>query len=193
MKLFDCLTNEEKKLGRILAYSKGEILFHENDKCEYVGILLKGIVQISSYSLTGQEIVYNTIKTGEMFGNNLLFSENPFYRGNVIGEEDGKVILFNKRNLLSILKNNETFLINYLTINADFSKSLNASIKLLTLSSAEERLEFFLQNNSPYRYESVSSFAKKLYLTRETLSRLIYKMVKEGKIRKKGNILYLLK
>lgn len=193
MKLFDCLSEKEKKLGRVIPFNKGNILFHESDKCEYIGIVLNGEIQISSYSLSGQEIIYNTIKKDEMFGNNLLFSESPFYRGDVIGKADGEVILFNRQSILTILKNNDEFLMNYLKVCADFSKSLNASIKLLSLSSAEERLIFFLGNNSPYRYKSVSSFAKTLYLSRETLSRLIYKKVKEGKVKKKGNTLYLLK
>jgi len=191
MKLLDCLSDKEKNLGRVVSFKKGNILFHENDKCEYIGIVIKGEIQISSYSLSGQEIIYNTIKKDEMFGNNLLFSESPFYRGNVMGKEDGDLILFPKSNLLTILKNNDEFLTIYLQVCADFSKSLNAQIKLLSLSSAEERLIFFLENHSPYHYKSVAGFAKTLYLSRETLSRLISKMIKEGKIKKKGNTLYL--
>ena len=80
---------------------------------------------------------------------------------------------------------------NYLSLQADFSKTLNFKIKLLSLSSAEERLIYFLKEKQPYRYQSITSLANELYLSRETLSRLVSKMEKEGLILKNGKTLSL--
>lgn len=193
MKLLDCLSEKEKKLGLLKKYSKGTIVFPEDEECKYVVIVIRGTVQIVSYSLSGQEIVYNEIKENGLFGNNLLFSEKPYYKGNVIAKTDCEILLYNKVNLLNILQNNECFLSNYLSIQADFAKKLNGTIKLLSIASAEERFLYYLKENSPLKYVSVTSLSTSLFLTRETTSRLISKLEKEGIILHNGKIISLKK
>ena len=193
MQLFNLLSKEEKERGKIISVKNGETLFHEGEKCQYVGILLSGGITISSFTLSGQQIVYNIIEKGDMFGNNLLFSDNSSYRGDVIATSDGSVFLINKENLLKIMQNNGIFLENYLNLQANFSKKLNFNLKILSLSSARERFLYYLDERQSIRYKSISALANSLYLTRETLSRLISELVKEGKVRKKDNLITLLK
>ena len=193
MDIFSCLTKEEKKLGNLVKVNKNQIVFHEDDRCEYLAIVLSGEINITSYTLSGQEIIYNTVKKNGMFGNNLLFSKNPYYRGHVIAKTDGEIFLINKANLLKILQNNDVFLNEYLSMQADFSKSLNSQIKLLSFDSAEEKLLYYLKEKQVVEIDSVSSLAKTLYLSRETLSRLISKLAKEKRIVRKGNIIELLR
>ena len=191
MKLFELLNENEKKLGRLLKFKKEQILFNEDEECSYVGIVIKGEVKIASFTLSGQEVIYNIIKENQMFGNNLLFTKNPYYKGHVLANTDGELILFSKDNLLKILQSNPLFLENYLSYQAEFSKNLNATIKLLSLSSAEERLLYYLKRNNPLKIKSISSLAASLYLSREATSRLVSKMVKQGKINRNGNVLHL--
>ena len=191
MKLFELLTKEDIKLSRLLKYKKEQILFNEDDECLYVGIVIKGEIKIASFTLTGQEIVYNIVKEGQMFGNNLIFSNYPHFRGTVIASSDGELILISKENLLKILQSNLSFLEAYLSSQAEFSKRLNNTIKLLSLSSAEERLLYYLKQNNPLKIKSISSLSESLYLSREATSRLVSKMVKEAKINRNGNMLYL--
>ena len=191
MEIFDCLTNEEKKLGNLVKVNKNQIVFHEEEECEYLAIVLSGEINITSYTLSGQEITYNIVRKNGMFGNNLLFSSKPYYRGHVIAKMDSEIFLINKQNLLKIMQNNACFLEEYLSKQADFSKSLNSQIKLLSFDSAEEKLLFYLKEKQVVEFASVSSLAKTLFLTRETLSRLISKLVKEKRIIRKGNIIEL--
>ena len=193
MQLFDLLTKEQRNNCQIFHLNKDEILFHEDDECDEVGIVLKGNISIVSYSLSGTEIIYNNLKEGQMFGNNLLFSSHPFYKGNVIAKEKSEVVVIEKRTLLSFFSENEEFLIAYLKYSSDFSKTLNNQIKLLSFDSAEERLLYFLKDQKSIKIKSVSSLAKSLFLSREATSRLLTKMKKEGKIMRKGNIIELLK
>ena len=185
MELIETLTEENKKGCKIQKYKKGQIVFHENDECLYVGLVKKGSVQIVSYSLGGKEIVYNEINENGIFGNNLLFSQNPIYKGNVIAKSDCEILLINEENLTNILQNNALFLKKYLSIHAEFSKKLNGTIKLLSFDAAEE--------NEPVKYQSVSSLASTIFLTRETTSRIISRLLKEGKIVQKDKVLYLKK
>ena len=127
-----------------------------------------------------------------MFGNNLLFSSNPHYKGNVIAATDTRLVLIKKEALLDIFKTNQKFLIQYLQITADFSKYLNRQIKILSFDNAEDRLLYCLQENRRIKFDSVSDLARMLFLSREALSRLITRLQKERKIIRRGNIIELL-
>ena len=193
MNLLDCLNKEELKNFKSVKVKKGHILFSENDKCEYVGIVKKGTVQIISYTLSGQEILYNEIEEKGMFGNNLLFSSKPLYKGNVIAKSDSEILLINEENLVKTLQNNAIFLKQYLLMQSDFSKKLNQTIKLLSIASADERLLFYIEENEPLFFDTVSSLAQKLFLSREALSRTISKLIKAKRIYRNGNQLSLVK
>ena len=191
MKLLEALSEKEKSLGRTRRFPKDTIIYHESEKCESVCMVITGSIKISSYSLSGMEIVYNRINTGGMFGNNLLFSDSPYYKGHVTSIGETTIIEFSKQNLLNILQNNPIFLELYLSLHANFSKQLNGKIKLLSIDSAEERLLYYLKENQPLKYKSITSLAESIHLTRETTSRLISKLAKEGKIIHKNKTLSL--
>lgn len=191
MNILDTLSKEEKKLGSLVKYNKNQILFREDDECEYLAVVQKGVVNITSYTLSGQEIIYNTIRENGMFGNNLLFSKKPYYRGHVIAKTDVELFLINKNNLIKLLQSNSAFLQLYLEMQAEFSKNLNSQIKLLSFDSAEERLLYYLKEKQVVEFASISSLAKTLFLSRETLSRLISTLVKKKIIDRKGNIIEL--
>lgn len=170
---------EQNKNGvEEVSYQKGETIFFENDECRKVGIVKNGEITIRSFFASGKEVTYNTITKGQMFGNNLIFSSNPYYRGDVISETNSTIFLINKETLLKLLKEDIGFLQEYLTEQSDFSMQLNLKIKLLTISSAEDRLIYYLTfNKRTIRYKSITKLANELFLTRETLSRTIRKLV----------------
>lgn len=190
--IYALLSPEQKKLCRLVNLKKGEILFHEGDICEGVGIVAKGIISISSYSYQGIEMNYAVINKGEMFGNNLLFSSEPFYRGHVIAKTNVEVILIDKTNLLSFLKNNDLFLLTYLKLQSDNTKKMNNKIKTLSFYHVDERFIFYLKShNNRITYHSITSLAGELNMSREVLSRLISKMIKEKTITKNGHSIIL--
>lgn len=172
-----------KKLKR--TYEKGEFIHFEDEYCGGVYFLLSGTIEVSSTSLSGEKIIYNTISGGGMFGNHLAFSSDPYFRGDVYVKQKCEVIYLRRERLLDILSNNRAFLEEYLTIQSDFGKSLNARIKLLGFDSAEERLRYFLfLNKGRISFPSISSLAEGLHLKRETLSRLLSKLERQGVIKK---------
>ena len=67
--------------------------------------MCKGEVSIISYPDKGKEIVYNILKTDEIFGNNLIFSSNPYYKGDIIADCESLIGLLGKQDLIAILQN----------------------------------------------------------------------------------------
>ena len=162
---------------------KGEIIYHEGEKCFELGIVNSGNLIIVSYSKNGQEIIYNSLNSGGMFGNNLIFSTNPYYRGDVLAIEDSSIYIINRDKLIKLLMNNKTFLENYLHYQSDISIKLNMTIKLLSFSSIEDRFFYLLSvHNNVYTYKSISDLARILHVSREGLSRLITKLKKDNNI-----------
>lgn len=193
MNILDTLKPSQIKLLNIKNLKKGNVLFYENDKCESIGIVVSGQVSIVSYLADGKEIVYNTLKENEIFGNNLVFSTDPYYKGNIIVDIDSKIAIIKKDDLLKLLESNQSFLEEYLKVQSNFTKSLNNRIKLLSIDSAEERFYFYMhEHKNVIEYVSISDLAKQLYLKRETLSRLISKLEKQKKINKKDKYITLI-
>ena len=180
MNILDTLTEKKLKKLKIRSFKKDDVLFYEDDICESVGIILEGSVSIQSYLNSGRLVIYNTINEHDMFGNNLIFSSDPYYKGDIVALSNGRLALLDKHSLLHLLKTNNDFLTVYLNVQSNFTKQLNNKIKLLSIESAQERFMFHLHNNkNRIRYTTISKLADELYLSRETLSRLLSKLSKQ--------------
>ena len=192
MNITELLTEKEKACLIYKDLKKDEVLFHENDVCEYVGIIMKGRVFIISYLSDGKEIIYNTLEKDQLFGNNLIFSSVPYYKGDIIAQSDSLIALIGKDDLLKILQNNKNFLKEYLKIQSDSSKILNDRIRLLSISSAEERFLYFMhENRNRVSYDSIEQLARQMYLTRETLTRLLRRLESNNSIIRENKVIIL--
>lgn len=182
MKTFiSILENHPKK---IKTYNKNQVISFEGDLCNYVRIIVSGRILISSITISGQEIVYKELKQNDIFGHNLLFSNNPRYRGNVVCLESADVYEFNKKEFIELLTNYEGFAEAFLQYQSEDSKKLNQQIKVQSLPSAEEKIFYLLQiNKQELKFKSITELSRRLYISREATSRAVSKMIKEGKIK----------
>jgi len=174
----------------ISKYSKGEILFHEGDVCNSVGIISKGNIRIHSYSFSGHELVFNDLGPGQVFGNNLIFASDHHYKGDVEATNDVEVMIISKSELIRLLQSNTMFLKAYLKVQSDFGKALNQQIKLLSFTNMEERFMFYLfSHHNKIEYQSVTDLDLQLHIERETLSRLLTKLEKRHRIRRLNHLI----
>jgi len=188
--LLNVLSKDEHKLVKGYQVAKNNVIYHEGDVCENIGIIISGKIDIVTYSFGGKELILNSLKAGDMFGNNLLFSSEPIYRGDVLAKEKCVIAFINKANLTYLLQNNDDFLNLYLKAQADMGKALNARIQLLSLMNAEERLFYYAsRNDNVIIFKNVTALAATIGVQRETLSRLLTSLVKRHLIKKeKGKI-----
>ena len=193
--LLNVLSKKEHKLVQGYQVAKNSIIYHEGDLCENIGIVVSGKIDIASYSFEGKEQIINSLKAGDIFGNNLLFSSEPVYRGDVIAKEKSVIAFINKENLIYLLQNNQDFLNLYLKAQSDKAKALTARIQLLSFTNAEERLFYYAsKNNGVIVFKNVTTLAATIGVQRETLSRLLTSLIKRHLIKKeKGKITVLKK
>ena len=183
--ILQTLSKSEQLFLEVKSLNRGEFLFREGQLCNQVAIVVSGQVKISSMSYSGSEVVFNVLEKDEMFGNNLIFSDNPTYKGDVIALKDSVIVLIKKENLEYLLQSNREFLLVYLNIQSNFGKKLNSTIKMLSFSSAEERFLFYLhENKGEISYHTITELADILHLKRETLSRVLTSLEKENAIKR---------
>ena len=188
--LLDTLKPEQLNQVRLVELDKEEILFNEGDFCESVGVVITGEIEITSFSYAGGQLVFNRLSEGMVFGNNLLFSSDPHYKGSVIAKKPAKIGLIYKNSLIFLLKTNDEFMNLYLRLQSDTAKELNAKIKLLSRPGAEERFLYYLRSKGgKIEYHSVTRLATILSIQRETLSRVLNRLVKEKQIVKTKHII----
>ena len=193
--LLQVLSKKEHKLVNGYQVTKNSIIAHEGDVCENIGIIVSGKIDIVSYAFKGKEMLLNSLKAGDIFGNNLIFSSDPVYRGDVVAKEKCVIAFINKENLVFLLQNNQDFLKLYLQAQSDFGKSLNARIQLLSFTNAEERLFYYAsKNDNVIIFKNVTALAAQIGIQRETLSRLLTSLVNRHLIKKeKGKITFIKK
>ena len=193
--LLQVLSKKEHKLVNGYQVTKNSIIAHEGDVCENIGIIVSGKIDIVSYAFKGKEMLLNSLKAGDIFGNNLIFSSDPVYRGDVIAKEKCVIAFINKENLVFLLQNNQDFLKLYLQAQSDFGKSLNARIQLLSFTNAEERLFYYAsKNDNVIIFKNITALAAQIGIQRETLSRLLTSLVNRHLIKKeKGKITFIKK
>ena len=183
--ILSLLSKEEQQLLEVKSVDRGTYLFREGELCSKVSIVVSGGVKIASTHYSGSEVVFNILESGEIFGNNLIFSDQPVYKGDVIAIKDSTIVSISKENLTKILQSNKEFLIAYLNVQSNFGKKLNSTIKMLSMSSAEDRFMFYLhENKGEISYHTVADLADILNLKRETLSRLLTKLEKENVVKR---------
>ena len=186
--ILSTLTKEEQKLLEVKTLNRGEFLFREGQLCTNVAIVVSGQVKISSMNYSGSEVVFNVLNKGEMFGNNLIFSNEQTYKGDVVALKDSTIVLIRKDSLENILQSNKQFLLMYLNIQSNFGKKLNSTIKMLSFASAEDRFNYYLhESKGEIDFTTVTELADILHLKRETLSRVLTKLEKENAIRRSSH------
>jgi CRP-like cAMP-binding protein len=168
-------------------YKKGSLIFSEGDICHYIGLLLKGEIQISTLTNNDKEYIISTLYENDIFGENLLFSKNKEYLGDCISITDSKILYINKNNLFTLFENKQ-ILENYLNIISEKNTVLRQNLKLFSQKSIEDRIMFYLiseekkYNSNIIKITSKESLARKLNIPRPSLSRELINLKNKGLI-----------
>jgi len=195
-KLFENLSEESKANVADICTSKvlrkNELLFFEGDRGYSLFVLVEGSIQLYKSTPDGREIVIKVVKPGELFAEVILFEKDE-YPVNAVAIQDSRVYALPKREFYRLLEN-ELFRNEFIGTLMMKMRYLADKIQYLTSHDVESRLFLFLEEQFG-RVESVeTSFSKKsvaaaIGTTPETLSRLLPRLKKEGKIVWEGSII----
>ncbi|MDD3170778.1 MAG: Crp/Fnr family transcriptional regulator [Bacilli bacterium] len=169
-------------------YKKGDIIHSEGDICDHLSLVSLGNVSVSTYTYSEKEYSIASINSGGIFGQFLLFSDNPHFLGNVIATTKATIIRINKDNLLRMLSEDRVILTNFLGIVATSFISIQERVKILSQKSIKDSIMFYINEitkktkQKTIYIKSKETLAKYLNIPRPSLSRSLIALKKEGLI-----------
>ncbi|MEG1255336.1 Crp/Fnr family transcriptional regulator [Clostridium sp.] len=124
----------------INSYNKGEIIAHEEDPCNSIGLLISGNVEIQRIYSSGKYIVLSKLNEGDVFGEAIIFSKQKNYPATVIALNKCEILYVNKNEILELFSREEKILENFLELLSNKILMMNSKIKNLSLKSIKHRV-----------------------------------------------------
>jgi CRP/FNR family transcriptional regulator len=197
IELFHSLTDEELQQisNKIVMkrFDKNEIILYEEDTAEYMYIILEGKVKVIQTTEDGKEIFLSMHQSGEFFGEMALI-DGKTSPATVIATENSTIAIISKKDFYSSITVHRKLLNNLLLILCSRLRESWEKIQLLNLKNASQRIKILLLMLSD-KYGSKTSegitlniklthqeIADMTGMTRETVTRVIDRLQKDGEI-----------
>jgi len=174
-------------------FSKNQIVLFEEDNNSYMYIVYSGKVRVVKMSDQGREQILSIHKKNEYFGEMALL-DGKTAPATVIALEDSEIGLLSKADFDRYLLTNEKIRQNIVTMLCSRLREAWLMIKIMSFATAEQRVLAVLDNlkdvygvkdqrgiiiNLKLTHSQIASYAS---VTRETASRAISKLTKNGTI-----------
>lgn len=202
--LFKCFNSEElenifdERYYTVKEYEKNSIIYLQNEKCESLDVILNGIITIQKIDQDGKILTINDFISGEILGENLLFSANSDYPMTIIAKTDCTLLHVKKEIVLKLCQQNVAFLTSFLMSLSSKTLILSNKIKSLTMKTIRQLIidflliESFSQGRTNVKLNMTKKdLAEKLGVQRSSLSRELNKMRNDGLVEYNSNYIYI--
>jgi CRP/FNR family transcriptional regulator len=164
---------------------KKEVIFNEGDRGSAFYLLATGSISLHKNAPSGKDIMIKMVQPGEIFAEVILFEQNC-YPVTAICVKSGALFSIPKNQFYSLL-NDERFRNDFLSMLMRKQRYLTEKIRYLTMHDVDERFFQFLHEHYGDQKKIRLSFSKKdiasaIGTTPETFSRLLTRLVNDGKI-----------
>ncbi len=194
---FACLSEEESaELKHILVekhFSRNKIIFLEEDTQNYMYIILSGKVKVVHLSPDGKEHILAVHKTGDFFGEMALL-DGKTSPATVIAMEDTHIMIMSKKDFEEYLLKSNKVLRQIISILCSRLRESWMVLKVLSMPRAEDRIKTVLKlMGMQYGVKDKRGTVITIKLThqdiadyssvsRETVTRFLNKLVRDGEI-----------
>jgi CRP-like cAMP-binding protein len=196
MQMFFSLTTTELKPLEdkitIRKYKKNQIILYEKDANNYMYLILSGRVKAVLNTSDGKEIIRAIHKKGDSFGE-LSMIDSKSSSAAVIAMESTTAAIISKTNFFSILYSQKKVLDNLLLMFCDRLRSALDRLELVNKSAYQRIIALLLQLSNEYGKQATEGYLLNIKLThqnladmsgltRETVTRVLNRLEKDGKI-----------
>lgn len=193
-----------KDLERISAvahlrhYHKEQVILIEEETGQTLFIVMNGQVKISRISEDGREVILAVMGEGDFFGE-LSLLDGHSRSANVTVIKDSEMLLIHREDFLNLLNEFPSIGINLLKELASRIRKSDAQIKSLSLKNATGKVastllrlaeDIGVQSGSALTITSVPTqqdLANMAGTSRETINRVIQRLINDGYITRQGN------
>jgi CRP-like cAMP-binding protein len=190
------------KLAVRQVYKKDNMILIEEEIGSTMFIILDGRVKISRISDDGREVILSILSEGDFFGEmSILDGQNR--SANVVTLDDSRIMVIRREDFLQMLHDYPQIAINLLKELAQRLRRSDAQIKSLSLQNATGKVASTLlriaddsgkihlgQVEIP-RLPPQQDLANMAGTSRETISRVLKSLTKQGYLRKEGSRLII--
>jgi CRP/FNR family transcriptional regulator, cyclic AMP receptor protein len=174
-------------------FSRNKIILLEEDTMNYMYIILSGKVKVVHSGLDGKEHIVAMHKKGDFFGEMALL-DGKTSPASIVAIEDTHIVIISRKDFEDYLLNNEKIARQVIQVLCLRLREAWMIIRVLNLPNAESRVRAVLKLISGYygyqdaRGTVISSkfthqnIADYSHLARETVTRLLTRLIKDGEI-----------
>jgi CRP/FNR family transcriptional regulator len=191
--------NQLFNLGNIIEKEKGESIFFEGEKANYIYYVINGSVKLYKINDEGKIANIKIVKKNEIFADIVLFDEN-IYPVNAVSLIHSKILCLKAKELKEVILSNRKLADGFIMMLSKRLKYLVNKIDGLELDNAENRLLSYLYGiaHAKKTNEIVLDLSKKdlaeiIGVRSETLSRLFKKLSLGGILKVQSKKIILLK
>jgi cAMP-binding proteins - catabolite gene activator and regulatory subunit of cAMP-dependent protein kinases len=173
---------------------KNEVIFSEGDNGHSLYLLASGNVRVFKSTPDGKETVIKVLRPGDIFAEVVLF-ERDVYPASAVALKNSIIYVLPKRQFYELLSD-QNFRNDFIRMLMKKQRYLADKLHALTAYNVEERFIRFLLEQYGKKTEyrillTKKDIASAIGTIPETMSRLLGRMQREGKISVKGNIIKL--
>ncbi|MBU6234377.1 MAG: Crp/Fnr family transcriptional regulator [Alphaproteobacteria bacterium] len=129
--------------GNIQDFSKGHVIFLQDDLAEWFYVVLSGWVKLFRQTLDGDEVIVDVLPAGTIFGETDLF-DNKQYSCSAEVVQDAKIAAYPISILRNEIATNQTFSLKMLKHLVQGQREKDKEIEHRTIQNAPQRLGCFL-------------------------------------------------
>ncbi len=82
---------------------KGEIVENEGNFCESMGFIVSGCLSVEKYSSNGNFVMVDLLVPGDSFGDDLILSDDPYYKFSIEAASDAKLLILPRSLLFEMI------------------------------------------------------------------------------------------
>lgn len=187
----DSLADVHRKM-KTVRYKKGDVVILAGDESDSLIFLLEGELNVVDTTEEGEMVWLATIKSGIHFGElGLIIGQKR--SATVVAVQESVVGFLPRGDALNLILNQPTVAWKLMHRMAKIIEKTNAQLAIVNLSNARDRIEALLSERAETyangmvvieNLPSQQSLAKMANTSRETVSRIISKLIKEGVLEK---------
>lgn len=179
------------------SYPKDTTLVEENEMGETMYMIISGKVKVTNIGPDGKEVILSVLGGGEFFGEMSLLDHEP-RSATVVTMEKTEMMLLRRKDFLNLLENNKEILSKLLATLSSRLRHANAQIKSLALLDvlgriarlfldlADKHGRKLLDGSVVFRRPTHQEIASMVGTSRETVSRMIGDLSRDGYIKISG-------
>ena len=185
--LLKCLNVYQK------SYQKKETILLENNRINYIGLIISGSVTMVKEARNGEQSLIMTLSPGEIFGETFVCHDDPYSQVSFTADKKAEILFLPFYRILHQCQMSCPFhhrlIENMVTIISNKNMMFIRKIEILSKRTLQEKILTYLEIEGHHRYDVAievplnrKEMAEYLCVDRSALSRELSKMQKKGLI-----------